>query len=365
MRYPNGLKDHGRIGFIAPSFGAGEAGYYRERFDAAIEKFKKLGYQCIIGPNCYEEKGVGKSNTPEKCAAEINDFFTNDRSDVIISCGGGETMCEDLPFTAFDRIKESDPKWFCGYSDNTNLTFLLPLLCDTAAIYGPNAPSFGMRPWHQALKDCMRILTGAFDNKKPEPDSPMFTFQNYDGWEKKDTPQPLGKNGQPDHLAPFIITEPYELSVYAPGHIRRTKKKVEMEGRLMGGCLEALCNLCGTRFDRVKEFNEKYRNDGTLWFLESCYYMPMELRRGLWQLRQAGWFDTAKGFLIGRDYLFDAEECGQNRISAVTGALADLNVPIMIDADLGHLPPAMPIITGAYGKVTAENNRLVMTQTLR
>ena len=34
---------------------------------------------------------------------------------------------------------QAKPKWFMGYSDNTNLTFLLTTLCDTAAIYGPLA----------------------------------------------------------------------------------------------------------------------------------------------------------------------------------------------------------------------------------
>ena len=47
-----------------------------------------------------------------------------------------------------------------GYSDNTNLLFLLATLCDTAGIYGPCAAAFGMEPWHESLKNSMEILTG-------------------------------------------------------------------------------------------------------------------------------------------------------------------------------------------------------------
>ena len=40
-------------------------------------------------------------------------------------------MCEILPYIDFEKIRNSEPKWFFGYSDNTNLIFLLATLCDT------------------------------------------------------------------------------------------------------------------------------------------------------------------------------------------------------------------------------------------
>ena len=86
MRYPAFLGDGGRIGFIAPSFGCATEPY-RSDFEESLEWFRKLGYETVLGPNCFCEEGIGISNTPEKCAAEANDFLINDRSDVIISCG--------------------------------------------------------------------------------------------------------------------------------------------------------------------------------------------------------------------------------------------------------------------------------------
>ena len=133
MRYPEFLKDGGRIGFIAPSFGCAIEPY-RSDFEEALKWFERMGYKTVKGPNCFLDEGTGISSTPEKCAAEANDFFLNDRSDVIISCGGGELMCTILPHVDFDAISEAEPKWFMGYSDNTNLTFLLGTLCDTASV---------------------------------------------------------------------------------------------------------------------------------------------------------------------------------------------------------------------------------------
>lgn len=84
----------------------------------------------------------------------------SDKSDVLISCGGGELMCEVLDYVDFDRIRKAEPKWYMGYSDNTNLVFLLTTLCDTAAVYGPCAGSFSMEPWHESIQDALDLLRG-------------------------------------------------------------------------------------------------------------------------------------------------------------------------------------------------------------
>lgn len=44
------------------------------------------------------------------------------------------------------------------------------------------------------------------------------------------------------------------------------QKKINMQGRLLGGCMDCLVNLLGTEFDKVKEFTEKYQDDGIIWF---------------------------------------------------------------------------------------------------
>ncbi len=147
---------------------------YRTAFENAQKKFAALGYQLELGPNGDAQQGVGISNTPEKCGQELDRFLCGDQADILISCGGGELMCETLDHVDFDAIRQAPPKWFMGYSDNTNLTFLLATLCDTAAVYGPCAASFGMEPWHPALQDAMDLLTG----KKQR-------VQGYDRWEKE------------------------------------------------------------------------------------------------------------------------------------------------------------------------------------
>ena len=140
MRYPEFIKDGDTIGFPAPSFGC-NIEPYRTAFDHAQEVLRKKGFKTVCGPNAYAGDGIGISSSPENCGREVTEMLLGDMPDAIISCGGGELMCEILRYVDFERIAQAKPKWFMGYSDNTNLTFLLTTLCDTATRRRFTAPA--------------------------------------------------------------------------------------------------------------------------------------------------------------------------------------------------------------------------------
>ena len=304
---------------------------YRTAFDHAQEVLRGKGHRLVLGPGCYAAEGIGISRAPALCGQEINELYTAEDSDVLISCGGGEMMCEILDYVDFDALCAAEPKWFMGFSDNTNLTFLLPTLCDTASIYGPCAGAFGMEPWHPAVQDAYDLLRGKH-----------LTVHNYPAWERE------GDKSEENPLAPYRCTEPVRIKVFRP----ETTSTTCFSGRLIGGCLDCLVNLAGTVYDRVADFNARYADDGIVWFLESCDLNVFAIRRAVWELKHAGWFDHAKGFLIGRPLCFGQEMMGLDQYRAVTDILQDLNVPVIMDVDLGHLPPMMPLICGSIADVT-------------
>lgn len=331
MRYPEFLKDNGTIYFAAPSFGCVTEPYHTA-FIHALDEFNRMGYQTVIGENCYKSDGIGISSTPMACARELNAAFASDAG-AVLSCGGGEMMCEILEYVDFGAIRAAAPKWFMGYSDNTNVTFLLNTLCDTAAIYGPGAPAFGMEPWHPAIHDAWSLLRG----KKRD-------LCGYGGWEihsRKDEEHPLEA---------YHITEKSSYRIYKG---TQRAAQAEVYGRLTGGCLDCLNNLVGTRFDAVSEYNRRYAKDGILWFLESCDLNPFDIRRALWHMKQAGWFEKASGFLIGRPGCFGQELMGLDQYRAVVDILGPLGVPVIMDLDIGHLPPQLPLISGSTALVRA------------
>lgn len=100
-----------------------------------------------------------------------------------------------------------------------------------------------------------------------------------------------------------------------------------LEGRLIGGCLDCLNNIVGTRFDKVSDsFVSKYKQDGFIWFLEACALNVMDMRRSLWHLKEAGWFQYVKGFLIGRPARYDEPMMGLDQYEAVYGVLEEYGV---------------------------------------
>lgn len=326
MRYPKFLKDNGTIGFVAPSFGCATEPY-KSAFDNAIDKFTQMGYSIELGPNCYEDKGIGISNEPVLCGEELNKAYSTPSSDVIISCGGGELMCEVVPYIDFEAISKVQPKWYMGYSDNTNFTFLSATLSDTAAIYGPCAATFGMEKWHESVQDAFDLLRGK-----------ISAVHNYTMWEKE------GIKDEEHPLEGYNCTEKFiPVSYY--------KDDVTFSGRLLGGCMDCLVNLLGTKYDKVDQFTDRYKEDGIIWFLEACELNVMSIRRAIWQMKNAGWFEHVKGFLIGRPLCIGDEMFGIDHYRAVTDLLSEYNVPIIMDLDIGHLPPMMPLVCGAKAQI--------------
>lgn len=340
MRYPKYLSERGTIGFVAPSFGC-NIEPYKTAFENAQKKFAALGHSLDLGPNCYEGCGIGISNTPSACGKELTEYYCSENNDVLISCGGGELMCETLNYVDFEKIKVAEPKWYMGFSDNTNMTFLLTTLCDTASIYGPCAAAFGMEPWHESLKDAYNLLRGQ-----------ISCVHGYEYWEKE------SRKDEMHPLEPYQVTEKRVLQVFCPSKKQEDSGVVTMQGRLLGGCMDCLVNLLGTKYDKVTEFAEGYKEEGIIWFLESCDLNVMSIRRAVWQMKNAGWFSHVKGFLIGRPLVFGQEMMGLDHYHAVYDLLEELQVPVVMDVDLGHLPPMMPLICGSSATVVINGNEI-------
>ena len=401
MRYPDFIRPGDAIGFAAPSFGCSSEPYLSS-FRRGEEIFKGLGYRLLEGPNCYADAGIGKSNTPEKCAEELQEMYCSADSRALLSCGGGETMCEDLDFLDFDRIGRAEPKWYMGYSDNTNFTFTLTTICDVASVYGPCASAFGMKPWHRSLTEAFAVLegknrdewlaehgkaverglipspkkqaagrSGPGDGKLSRPENEGSAAA--DPADKRKTPIRVLHTGSygswqleslRDETSPFAPYPLHKRTKITGFHPDGTPGDLTVRGRLIGGCMDCLINLVGTRFDHAADFAERYAGDGILWYLESCDLSIMGMRRAVWQMKNAGWFDHAAGFLIGRPLHYEETAFGLDRRSAVLEPLLELGVPVILDADIGHLPPMMPLINGSLAQASLQEGRLSLSMEL-
>ena len=340
MIYPAPIKPGDTIGLVAPSFGA-VIEPYATRLKSAIERFEARGYHVRTAPSVYKSDGLGISTNPADAAADVMKFYLDDSIDALISVGGGELMNETISHIDFKRLGEAEPKWFLGYSDNTR--FIFPMACGQgiAGIYGPCATGFG-KEWEKSELDAFSILEG--------------TKRVFSGYSRCERPDDDTRTEDP--LAPYQITAETKLLSFIPEHGKLVPYEgtdVRFSGILMGGCLDVLANLAGTPYDNAKNFSSSC-DEKIVWVLEACDLNPMSIRRSLWCLKHNGWFESAGGFVIGRPLAaWGAEMMGVDQYNAVTDVLGELQVPVIMDAPVGHIPPMMPLIIGAYADVSAEN----------
>ncbi len=329
MKYPVFLKRNDTIGVVATSLGATKEPYLT-RYLNFKKVFKELGYSINESKLVHRHK-KGESSDAKTRAEEFMNMYKNPNVDFILSSGGGELMCEILPYINFDELKNYPPKYFMGYSDNTNLTFLLTTHLDIATIYGDHAPSFGVEPWHRQNKDAYKVMTG----KK----FIQVKYGRYQDKKSKKDENPLA----PIHGTKIVTWKSLE-----------NRKKVHMEGRFIGGCLDCLINLIGTPYDNVKEYSEKYKDEGIIFYLEACDLNVFGIRRALWQLKEAGWFINCKGIIFGRA-LNDEKIMNHSLKDALEKSLNYLGIPVIYDCDFGHVEPRMTFINGCYVQIDYNN----------
>ena len=345
MRIPKSIKPGDTIGLAAPSFGAAIEPYIT-RYEAALKAFRERGYLIKEMPSCRMGDGLGISTDPKSAAQDVMDLYLDESVAAVISVGGGELMDETISYLDFDALKAAPPKWYLGYSDNTNFLFPMAVRCGVAGIYGPCATGFG-KPWEQTEEYTFGILEGKVKSVR--------------GFELFELPEDGDLVRKNDPLARYVMSEPKILKTMVPHHgaLREAgqDEEVTMHGTMLGGCMDILINLAGTEYVQPEIFGSE--EEKVIWLLEACDLNPMSIRRTLWSLLHKGWFRHAAGFLIGRPLAaFRQDMMGVNQYNAVTDILGDLGIPIIVDADVGHVSPMIPVVIGASSSVSVKGNEL-------
>ncbi len=332
MIYPKNLKPGDKIGVTAPSSGFIEEPD-RIRLENGIRHLNRLGYPVIVTENVRKcEKG--RSGDGPSRAKECMELFLEPEVGAIFAASGGDYLVEMLPYLDFEAIGRN-PKWVQGFSDNTGLVFTLTTNLDMATTYGYNFGTFGMEKWHSSLQDNIGLLEG----RDIIQQSSQYHQNGY-------YPRVTG-------LEEFVLTQETRWVNAWPKH-RWDREELVMNGRALGGCLDVCLCLAGTRYDKVQEFSRRYREDKILWFLESYDLNTEALIRGLWQLREAGWFEHGAGFVFGRPCMYETHT-DTSYEEAVLSVLGELDLPIILDADIGHKPPQFAMMNGAIACVRSHD----------
>lgn len=337
MIYPKFLKNGDTIGICAPSAGIGKK--KEIFFEKSLENLKKEGYK-IKETASVRKEGIA-SNTPEIRGKEFLQLLQDKTVDFIWCAQGGDLMVQMLDFVNEEFILKK-PKWFAGYSDPTSLLFHITTNFDVATIYGNNSGSFDMETLHPSLQNALEIIKGNLVKQESFElcEANIKTNAGFEWLEEELSPEEKIKRG-------YSLTEKVEW--------KTPNGAVDVEGRIIGGCIDCLNYMIGTKYDGTQKFISKYQKDGIIWYFDNFALKAEELYFTLWHMKQAGWFEHAKGFIFGRT-LFEGTNLNYTYEEAIKMALGD-NIPIILDADIGHVAPKFTLINGAIGHVRASEGK--------
>ena len=226
-------------------------------------------------------------------------MLTDPEVRAVIPPWGGETAIDLLPLLDLDAIAAAEPTWFVGFSDIATLITPITVCTGLATLHGNNlmdTPYDVPKPLLSWL-DIAALPTGStFTQASPG-------VHGHNNWDWTEHPR---------------ATE-YPLTGTGGWHRLDGDGPVDVTGRLIGGCIETLCNL-------------------------------------------AGFFDAANAVLVGRTRAPDAPTLSQ--YDAALDALGGLGVPLVADVECGHVPPYLTPVNGALGRLRLDGRTGSLTQTL-
>lgn len=284
---PPKLNTGDTIGVVAPSLPI--LSHTKEKYERGKKLIQDLGFKI------YEGKTLGETrwwmaDTPKEVARDINNMFADKNIKGIIASDGGYSAISVIEHLDYGLISKN-PKPFMGLSDMT--IYHLAILQNT-----------GMVGFHM---DYLSSFTGDF-------------FLKF-----------LTKNKPPGIIKPLSEWEEWE--------------KGKAEGHLIGGLLERISMLSGTKyFPKIEDFN------GAILFWEQVGGDITDIYQYLYQLKNMGVFERINGMLIGKiKYLkkMREEEIIEPSVKEmVLDVLKDYDFPIMANMDFGHFTLNIPMPIG-------------------
>lgn len=320
MRYPQFLKSNSIIGVSAVSCGIGDR---ISDYEKSIETLKSQSYQ-ILETESVRNKGF-VSNTSIIRGKEFNNIYDNEKVDMVMCATGGDFCLDILPYIDFEIIN-NNPKWIQGASDPTSILYVVTTALDIATIYGLNSTSYDDYPLHDCQSNNLEILKG------------NIVKQNSFAFYEKDK----NFNSNKRNLTSKVKWEAVNGDFKA-------------QGRIIGGCIDVLRNLIGTPYDYTKEFIKKYENDGIIWYFDIFSLSSEDFYLTLYQMNLAGWFKNIKAVVIGRVMFpqrFNDDFDYKDAALKIFG-----KIPIIMEADIGHVFPKMTIINGSMATIEFIDNK--------
>lgn len=330
LRFPKPLCKGDLIAVTAPS--SGVSGPALKRLDLVLDHLRSLGYRVVEG-DCLRNEHKNASASREKRGRELMCFLIDPEVSAIFPPWGGELASELLEMLDFESLRSVQPKWFLGFSDLSTLQLPLTLISGWATAHGSNLMDLAPTQTDPLSTAVLSVLAADFTTPVRQNSSSHFQTKWVDFAVKPD--------------APLSLTEPAQWK-----RLNGSADPVAFRGRLIGGCLDTIAWLAGSKYGDIPNFVKESASRGTVLYIENVEMAPPALVRALLAIRRSGWFNGLSGLLVGRSAgPVPASPDSLSYAEALSATLGDLLFPVLYDLDIGHQPPQFTLINGAVADV--------------
>ena len=274
---------------------------YRENYEKGKKVLLSLGFQIKEGHTIGNARWWA-AGTPKEVARDINSLFADKSVKAMMAQTGGYSAISVIEHLDYDLISKN-PKPFMGLSDMT--VYHLAILAKT-----------GLVGFHM---DYLSSFTGQF-------------FLKF-----------LTSSKAPGKIAPLSQWEQW--------------KKGKAQGHLIGGLLERISILAGTKYFPSLDFF-----DGAIFFWEEIGRDLTEISQYLYQLKNMGIFERINGMLIGKIKYIKPLKQEELTVPTIKEMILDIlkeyKFPIMANMDFGHFTINIPMPIGVKASFDTSKKEL-------
>ena len=321
---PKKLKIGDEIRVIAPSRSMNVL--KEDVIKLAIKRLEEIGLKVTFGKNVMKYKDEDfKCATIEERIEDLHEAFKDNNVKAIITVIGGYNVNQILEYIDYKLIQEN-PKIICGFSDITALVNAIYAKTDVVTYLGVQFFSFGMKYGFEYSMEYFKKMF--FENEKIEV-LPSRQWSN-DKWLKN------------QEQRKFIKNEGMKII-----------NKGEAEGKIIGG------NLCTLNLLQGTEYMPDLAN--SILFIEddgeTGKAFIKEFDRNLQSLLHCAKGKKIKGLVIGRAE--QVSEMNYDKWKKIVESKSELqNIPIIVNADIGHTTPILTFPIGGNANIVANDKKI-------
>lgn len=352
-----------KVAIVSLSSGILGEAFVKHELDLGEKRLKELGLNPVFMENSL--KGLDFiSNHPELRAEDLKQAFADESIKLVLCAIGGTDTVRTLPYLLNDQKfmqnVKNNPKIFMGFSDSTvNHLMFHKLGLDT--FYGP---AF-ITDFAEFEEEMLPYTKNAVD----------YLFMPEENYQIKSSP--IWYEDRKDFSPAAVGTNRVYHKEEKGYELLQGKGKVS--GKLLGGCLDVLADLCDIDIpvsEETKEKNEERKRinkefnifpsnsdwKDKIMFIETseCKMSPEKYKAIIKAFKNMKIFNQIAGLIVGKPI---DEVYYEEYKEILKSELSDFDFPILYNLNFGHSYPRMVLPYGAIAEIDAENKTLTLKST--